>query len=107
MTYQNDPNRNLNRPVFDDPMEPSPIVEREGWSAGSIILGSLAALALVFGLFFMMSDRNPNVATNERPTVTTPATTTGSGGASRLPNNPNGTTPQKDMNDRVPPATNR
>jgi hypothetical protein len=66
MSTYNDPN--TNRP---------PNVERraaaESWSTNSIILGSLAALALVFGIYYMISHRNPTVAT---PAVTTNAPVT-------------------------------
>jgi len=80
---------------------------RTEFGTGSIILASLAVLAVVFGLFFMMSDRNPTVATNaDRPAATTPATTTGSG-ASNIPANPNGTAPQRDVNKPAPAPANR
>ena len=73
MPYQNDPSRDFKRPAdrFDEMDQRRRIDAREGWGTGSIIFASLAALAVVFGLFFMMSDRNPTVATNERPAVTT------------------------------------
>ena len=97
MSTHNDPN--INRP---DSVRRRVEAEKQGWSAGSIILGSLAALAIVFGLFYMMSDRNPTVATPNRPAVTTnapviaptpvPGETTGTGAA---------TAPA------IPPATNR
>ena len=69
MSTQNDPNTN----------RPSNVQRRadaEGWSTNSIVLGCLAALALVFGIYYMMSNRNPTVATT-RPAVTTnsPVTT--------------------------------
>ena len=91
--------RNINRNT--DPHR------RTEFGTGPIILASLAALAIVFGLFFMMSDRNPTVASNvNRPAVTTPAITTGSG-ATTIPNNPNGTTPQRDTNQPAPAPANR
>ena len=83
--------RNLNR----DP----DLNRRTEWGVGHYILGGLAALALIFGLMFILGDRNSTVA--NRPAVTTPATTTGSG-ASSIPANPNGTTPQRDVNKPAP-----
>ena len=88
---------------------------RTGWGTGHYMLGGLAVLAVIFGLMFMLGDRNSTVANRtDRPAVTTapattPATTTGSGAArSALPNNPNGTTPQKDINQPAPaPSPNR
>ena len=66
MTTHNDPN--INRPTN---------VQRradvEGWSTNSIVLGSLAALAVAIGIFYMMNNRNPTVATMDRPAVTTNA----------------------------------
>ena len=54
MTYPNDPNRSdINRGL-----DPAGRRINESWGTGPIILASLAALAVVFGLFFMMSDRN-------------------------------------------------
>jgi hypothetical protein len=104
MTYQNDPNRDFDRIRTDRRMA------QEGWGMGSIILASLAALAVVFGLFYAMSNRgDSSLARNDRPAVTTPATTTGSGAASRTPDS-TGSKPA--MPDQVPapaspPATNR
>ena len=82
--------RNINREINEQRR-----AEAEGWSMTSIVLGSLAALAVVFGLFFMMSDRTgPSTATRtDRPAVTTTApapaapaqTTTGSGATSNVP----------------------
>lgn len=67
MSYQDDPNINRRRTMR---------TEGEGWGAGSIILASLGALAVVFGIFFMMSDRNSNVANRtDRPAVTTGSST--------------------------------
>ena len=45
------------------------------WSMGHYILGGLATLAVIFGLMFMFSDKNTNVANRTDP----PAVTTGSG----------------------------
>lgn len=67
MGYQDDPNINRRRAMRN---------EGDGWGAGSIILASLGALAIVFGIFFMMSDRNSNVANRtDRPAVTTGSST--------------------------------
>ncbi len=67
MGYQDDPNINRRRGMR---------TEGEGWGAGSIILASLGALAIVFGIFFMMSDRNSTVANRtDRPAVTTGSST--------------------------------
>lgn len=68
MTTHNDPN--INRPANVQRR-----ADAEGWSTNSIVLGSLAALAVVFGIFYMMSNRNPTVATT-RPAVTTNAPVT-------------------------------
>ena len=103
MTYQNDPNRDFNRPI-----DPRPIDPREAWGTGPMLLGGLGVLAFILALTFMLSDRNPTVASRDpnRPavTTTTPATnppavreTTGSG-ATTIPANPGGTTPQRDPN---------
>jgi len=77
--------------------KPADLNGRTQWGMGHYIFGGIAALALIFGLMFMLGDRNaPNVANRtDRPLVTT----TGSGAASStIPNNPNGTTPQRDIN---------
>ena len=94
MTYPNDPNRS----DLDRGLDPAGRRINESWGTGPIILASLAALAIVFGLFFMMSDRNPTVASIvNRPAVTTTTTapareTTGSGAVNRTPDS-KGTTP--------------
>jgi len=88
-------------PVHNDPnINRQTSVERraanEGWGTGSIILASLAGLAFVFGIFYMMSNRGDTSMANRdanRPAVTTtsPATnsaareTTGSGAVTRTP----------------------
>ena len=110
-TIHDDRNVNRNtdphRSDIDRGLDPAGRRINESWGTGPIILASVAALAVVFGLFFMMSDRNPTVASNvNRPAVTTPATTTGAG-ATTIPNNPNGTTPQRDTNQPAPAPTNR
>ena len=70
MTYQNDPNREFDKTRTDRRLA------REGWGTGGIILASLAALAVVFGLFYAMSNRNDtSLARTDRPAVTSPATT--------------------------------
>jgi hypothetical protein len=79
-------------------------------SVAPYILGGLAALAVIIGLFYMMSDRNRTVATNERPavTTTTPATnvpavreTTGSGASTNRVTEPTGSRPA--VPGQVPP----
>jgi hypothetical protein len=67
-------------PIHNDPNinGPNSVQRRkdaEGWSTNSIVLGSLAALAVVSGIFYMMNNRNPTVATT-RPAVTTNAPVT-------------------------------
>ena len=99
MTYHEDPNinRRSSHPMTEDR-------SYTGW-----IVGGIVAVAVVLGIFAMTSGTdNTNTASNtNRPAATTPATTpatspatTGSGSA--LPNNPNGTTPQRDMNKPAP-----
>ena len=64
MTTHNDPNIN----------NPNSVQRRaasEGWSTMSMVLASLAALAVVVGIFFTMSGRNKTTATMDRPAVTT------------------------------------
>ena len=65
MTFQENDDMNINRQINE---------RRRGdarWGVGSILLGSLAALALIFGIFYMLSDRNPNMANSGRPAITT------------------------------------
>ena len=67
----------------------------QGWGIGTIMLGCLAFVAVVFSIFYMMSGPNQNMASNERPAVTTNAPapspaatsreTTGSGGTTNVP----------------------
>ena len=117
MTYQNDPKRDFDRPI--DAVDRR-IEKREGWGTGSVILASLAALAVVFGLFYAMSNRGDTSMANRdanRPTVTTttPATnppareTTGSGAVNRTQDS-TGTKPAMPAQvpaPTSPPATNR
>jgi hypothetical protein len=92
MTYQNDPNRDFNRPLDPDPADRR-FAAHERWGTGSVIIASLAAIAVVFGLFYAMSNRSDTSLANRndnRPAVTTnsnvpPAATTGSGAANRMP----------------------
>ena len=88
MTYPN-PRRDRVRSVNND---------TGMWIAG------IVGLCLVLGLVFWAASRSPNTAmTDTRPTATTPAATTGSGASpSTIPNNPNGTIPQKDMTKPAP-----
>jgi hypothetical protein len=112
MTYRNDPNRDLNRPAdrFDE-MNQRPVIQHnERWGTGSVVLASLAALAIVFGLFYAMWNRgDTTLARTDRPAVTTPAETTGSGAVNR---NPDSTGTKPAMPAQVPapaspPAANR
>ena len=85
-------------------------------SVAPYVLGGLAALAVMFGLFYMLSDRNPTVATNDRPAVTTtaPATnvpavreTTGSGATTSRPTEPTGSRPAVPGQVPAPAPTSR
>ena len=98
MTIHDDPN--MNRQINEKRR-----ADAEGWSAGSIILASLAALAAVFGIFYMLSDRNPNVANRaDRPAITTSAPSTT---PTMTPAQPRaGETTGSGTTD-LPPATNR
>lgn len=107
MTYpDNDPNRLP---------EPRIAPYDRGWGIGTIMLGCLAFAAVVLSIFYVMSGPDQNMASNERPAVTTntnvpPASreTTGSRAPnSPLPNNPSGTTPQRDTNQPAPAPANR
>jgi hypothetical protein len=97
MTIHDD--QNMNRQINEKRR-----ADAERWSAGSIILGSLAALAAIFGIFYILSDRNPNVANRaDRPLATsapstTPTTTPAQSRAGETTGS--GTTD-------LPPATNR
>lgn len=112
MTYQNDPN--INRKTAIDRR-----TANESWGSGSIILASLAALAVVFGLFYAMSNSSDSSLANRnenRPATTTttnvpPANraTTGSGVSTQ---NPDSTGSKPVMPGQVPapaspPAANR
>jgi hypothetical protein len=92
MSYQDDPNINRrNRMDRDD-------TSYTGW-----IIGGILALALVVGIFAMFGRDNTNTASNNtpnRPTTSAPSTT--GAGSSAMPNNPNGTTPQRDTNQPAP-----
>jgi hypothetical protein len=90
MSYQDDPN--INRRNRMDRDETS----YTGW-----IIGGILALALIVGIFAMFGRDNANTASNNtpnRPTTSVPSTT----GSSAMPNNPNGTTPQRDTNQPTP-----
>jgi hypothetical protein len=91
MTYPNDPPRDPRMdPVHEPRMSPG-VDRRAAWSPGSIVLASLAAVAVVLGLFYAIANRDDTATatrTGNRPAVTTtaPATnppaareTTGSG----------------------------
>ena len=72
---------NLKRPL---PEERSPFPEERirtdesGWSMSTLVIGGIAALAVVFGLMFMLSGSptGPSTATNVDRPVVTPSTTT-------------------------------
>ena len=96
MTYPTEPNVNR-RPSIDDLSGRLNYVDSRKRCCGP---GPASAIT-----------RNTDTAMNERPAptaTTSPATTSGSGasttgsGASTMPNNPNGTTSQKDINQPVP-----
>jgi type IV secretory pathway VirB10-like protein len=99
MTYQNDPDFDARNRRLD--------ADRAGFNWPIWIAGG-AALMLLVGFLAWGLNTNTNVATNERAPVSETRSTTGSGTTSPLPNNPNGTTPQKDMTKPAPapaPAT--
>ena len=106
MTYQNDPNRDFNRPIEPDLR----FAEESRWGTGSVLIASLAALAVVFGLFYAMSNRSDtSIARSDTPAVTTSAATTGSGAANRTPDS-TGTKaaiPGQVPAPASPPSTNR
>jgi hypothetical protein len=104
MSYQNDPNRDFDR---RDPADRR-FAAHERWGTGGIFLASLAALAVVFGLFYAMSNRSDtSLARNDRPAMTSPATTTGSGTVNSTPDTI-GTKPAIPAQvPASPPATNR
>jgi hypothetical protein len=100
MTYQDDPNLNRGnrRAAADD-------TNYSGW-----IIGGIVGLALVIGLFAMFGRDKTNVAsdTPNRPAATAPSTTGSGSASSAIPNDPNGTAPQRDTNQPAPapgPAT--
>ena len=85
---------NLKRPLPED-REIVRRREEDGWSMPTLVIGGIAALAVIFGLMFMLggSPSGPNTASNAERTapVSTPTTTpaqpratetTGSGAAS-------------------------
>ena len=62
MTIHDDRNVNRNRDLN----------RNTEWGMSHYILGGLATLAVIFGLMFMLSDKNSNVANRtDRPAVTT------------------------------------
>ena len=87
MTYNEDPNINRRSPVVDAKS-----------STGMWIAGAAAA-ALVLGLIVYSVSGPSNVASTDRPTVTTPATTTGAGNTG----NPAGNATTKPVT--TPPVT--
>ena len=105
MTYQDDPKPKL-RPL--DPVRQNPIRTSDKDNTGMWIAG-LIGLCLVLALVVWGVSRNTSgtAITNTRPATTT-TTTTGSGAApSAIPNNPSGTTPQRDTNQPAPASPNR
>jgi uncharacterized protein HemX len=115
MTYQNDPRRD-----FDRPMEPVARrrIANEGWGTGSIILASLAAVAIIVGLFYAIANRDDTATatrTDNRPAVTStaPATnppaareTTGSGATNRA-TEPTGSKPAGPTQVPAPASSSR
>jgi hypothetical protein len=97
MSYQDDPN--INRRTRMD---------RDDTSYTSWIIGGLVAVALVVAVFAMFGRDNTNTASNNtsptRPAATAPSTTGSGVASSAIPNNPNGTTPQRDANQPAPPT---
>src|SRR3954468_2487745 len=94
MSYQDDPNINRRNRI-----------DREDTSYAGWIIGGIVALALVVGIFAMFGRDNTNTASNNtpnRPTATAPSTSGSGAGGSAMPNNPNGTTPQRDTNQPAP-----
>ena len=69
MTIPNDPN-------LDRTTNAQRRANAEGWGTNTIVLGALAALAVVIGIYYMTSNRNPTVATTDRPAVSTTAPVT-------------------------------
>ena len=105
MTYPNDPNlRTPNDPnlrTANDPNLRTPRAEIDRTSnTGVWIAGAVAAFFIVGIVLYALSG-GPDTTASNRPAANTPATTTGSG-ASTPPNNPNGTAPQRDMNQPAP-----
>ena len=116
MTYQNDPNPEFRRPI-------DPVVQRrvasESWGVGPIILASLAAIAIVFGLFYAIANRDDDATatrTDNRPAVTTTAPmnsppaareTTGSGPNANRPTEPTGSKPAVPTQAPAPASPNR
>ena len=68
MTIDQDPN--INRRINQERR-----ADAEGWSMTALVLGGLAALALVFGIFIMMNDR-PVTGTATTMDRTAPVTVT-------------------------------
>jgi hypothetical protein len=74
-------------------MEPRITPYDRGWGIGTIMLGCLAFVAVVFSIFYMTSGPNQNMASSERSTATTNAPapaatsreTTGSGTSTTVP----------------------
>ena len=115
MTYQNDPNQEFRRPI--DPVVQHRVVS-ESWGVGPIILASLAAIAIVFGLFYAIANQGDTATatrTDNRPAVTTapmnspPAAreTTGSGPNANRPTEPTGSKPAVPTQAPAPASPNR
>jgi len=91
MTYQNDPNR------------PRRSIEDNDTSYAGWIIGAVAALAIVFGIFMLVNKNdNATTASNTNSPAATAPSTTGSGAASSTAPRNNGTAPQTNQSATTP-----
>ena len=81
MTIHDDRNPNADDTSMDRAINAKRRADAEGWSTTTLFLGGLAALAIIFGTFFMMSGgTTQNTAGRIDPPAQPRATeTTGSG----------------------------
>jgi hypothetical protein len=73
MTYQNDPNRRVDR------------ADRAGMSGGLMAIVAVIAIILAAGLFYGLARNDRPIATNNAPPISTPSTTGQSGGTNVTP----------------------